>query len=196
MAQSNPFMDAMKQEIQRGMDSLKIKKMLSPSFISYSISDANSLQIKAILGAIVLSQERPIRMFENRVLVGEKGKTNENYLDENNMWSWTRLSNNIPFSNNKNDIRRALWLLTDNNYKNAITNYEAKISALSQQSLTEEEKQLLDFCTVSKSEIVIPYQSIMINKTEMESIRHPGRDGFSLRPEHLPYHFSLLYSKI
>ncbi|MFC1732785.1 metallopeptidase TldD-related protein [candidate division KSB1 bacterium] len=182
IAQNNVFIEAMKQEIQRGMDSLKIEEMLSPSFISYSISDANSLQIKAILGAIVLSQERPIRKFENRVLVGENGKTNENYLDENNMWSWNRLSNNIPFSNDKDDIRRALWLLTDNNYKNAITNYEAKISALSQQSLTEEEKQMLDFCSVSKSEIVIPYQSVKINKTEMESIARNLSSVFKKHP--------------
>ena len=170
MAQINPFMDAMKQEIQRGMDSLKIEKMLSPEFISYSISDAKALQIEAILGAIVKSEERPIRVFESRVFVGENGITNENYLDENNMWSWSRLSNKIPFSNNKNDIRRALWLLTDNNYKDAITNYEAKISALSQQSLTEEEKQLPDFCTVTKSETLVPYQSFQLNKSQMESL--------------------------
>jgi hypothetical protein len=182
-AQTNPFMDAMKQEIKRGMDSLKIEKMLSPNFISYSISDANTLQIKAILGSIVTSDERPIRQFENRVLVGENGKTNENYLDENNMWAWNRYSNEVPFSNNKNDIRRALWLYTDNNYKNAITNYEAKISALSQQSLTEEEKQLLDFCIVSKSETVVPYQSNKIIKTQFESIARNLSSVFKKYPK-------------
>jgi len=170
LAQNNTFIDAIKIEIQRGMDSLKIEKMLSPKFISYSISDANTLQIEATLGGIIKSEERPIKLFENRVLVGENGKTNENYLDENNMWSWNPYSNEIPFSDNKNDIRRALWLNTDNNYKNAITNYEAKISALSQQSLTIEEKQLLDFCTMPKAEIVVPYQSFQINKAQLENI--------------------------
>lgn len=170
IGQSNPFMDAMKQEIQRGMDSLKIEKMLSPMFISYSISDAKTLYIEAILGGIVKSQERPVRLFENRVLVGENGKTNENYLDENNLWAWSRYSNEIPFSNNINDIRRGLWLLTDNNYKNAITNYEAKISALSQQSLTEEEKLLLDFSATEKSETVVPYQGFQLDKTQMENL--------------------------
>ena len=169
-AQNNPFMDAMNREIKRGMDSLKIEKMLSPLFISYSISDAKTLQIEAILGGIVESQERPVRLFENRVLVGENGITNENYLDENNLWSWSRFDNTIPFSDNINDIRRGLWLLTDNNYKNAITNYEAKISALSQQSLTEEEKQLFDFSAVTKSEKVVPYQRIQLNKSQLESL--------------------------
>jgi len=170
LTQSIPFMDAMNQEIQRGMDSLKIEKMLPPIFISYSISDAKTLQIEAILGGIVKSEERPVRLFENRVLVGENGITNENYLDENNLWSWSPFSNEIPFSNNIRDIRRALWLLTDNNYKNAITNYEAKISALSQQSLTDEEKQLFDFCTVTKSETAVPYQSSQLDKSQMESL--------------------------
>jgi len=169
-AQNNVFLDAIKQEIQRGMDSLKIDKMRSPNFISYTITDAKTIHIRASLGAIVDSDESPIRLFENRVLVGENGKTNENYLDENNMWSWNNYNNDIPFSNDKNDIRRALWLYTDNNYKTAITNYEAKLSALNQQSLTEEEKQLVDFAPATKLEMIIPYQSFQINKTQLENI--------------------------
>ena len=182
MAQTNPMMDAMKQEIQRGMDSLKIEKMLSPKFISYSISDAKALQIEAILGGIIKSEERPIKLFENRVLVGENGKTNENYIDENNMWSWSRFGSEIPFSDDKSAIRRALWLTTDNNYKTAITNYEAKISALNQQSLTAEEKQLLDFCTVTKSEIVVPYQSFQLNKPQMENLARTLSSVFKKYP--------------
>jgi predicted Zn-dependent protease len=170
MAQTAAFMPAMQQEIQRGMDSLKIEKMLSPSFISYSISDAKTIQIKAVLGAIVQSDEKPLRLFESRVTVGEKGKTNENYIDENNMWSWSRYSNEIPFSTDKNAVRRALWLETDNNYKNAITNYEAKVSAMSQQSLTEDEKLLPDFCTAAKKDTTVTYQSILADKTKMESL--------------------------
>ncbi len=169
-SQTNVFMDAIKQEIQRSMDSLKIDKMRSPNFISYTITDAKSIHIRACLGAIIDSDEQPIRLFENRVLVGENGKTNENYIDENNMWSWNDFSNNVPFSNDKNDIRRALWLYTDNNYKTAITNYEAKLSALNQQSLTEEEKQLVDFAPAAKLEMTVPYQSFQINKTQLESI--------------------------
>ncbi len=183
MAQTNPMMDAMKQEIQRGMDSLKIEKMLSPKFISYSISDAKSLQIEAILGGIINSEERPIKLFENRILVGENGKTNENYIDENNMWSWSRFGNEIPFSDDKNAIRRALWLTTDYNYKTAITNYEAKISALNQQSLTVEEKQLLDFCNVTKSEIVVPYQSFPLNKPQMENLARSLSSAFKKYPD-------------
>lgn len=170
IAQRVPLMDAMKREIQRGMDSLKIEKMLSPEFISYSISDARALQIRAVLGAIVQSEERPFRLFENRVLVGQNGKNNEHYLDENNLWAWSRFSNEIPFSEKPDDIRRALWLPTDNNYKDAITNYEAKISALSQQSLSEEEKQLPDFCPESKTETVVPYQRMPFDKNQLEQL--------------------------
>lgn len=182
MAQSNPFSDAMKQEIQRGMDSMKLETMLPPKFISYSISDAKTLQIKAVLGAIVKSEERLFRLFESRVLVGEKGITNENYLDENNMWSWSRLSNEIPFSDNKNDIRRALWLLTDNKYKDAVTNYEAKISALSQQSLSDEEKLLLDFGPATKTQIVVPYMVFTVDKSQMEELARSLSSVFKKYP--------------
>ena len=164
------------------MDSLIIEKMLRPMFISYSICDAKTLQIEAILGGLVKSQERPIRVFENRVLVGENGRTNENYLDENMLWTYSSSSNSVPFSNNINDIRRALWLVTDNNYKKAITNYEAKMSALSQQSLTEEEMQLLDFSPVSKSEVVVPYKSIALVKSEMENLARNLSSVFTKYP--------------
>lgn len=170
IAQTNIFMDALKQEIKRGMDSLKIEKMRSPSFISYTVTDAKTIHIRASLGAIIDSDEKPFRLFNNRILVGENGKTNENYLDENNMWSWNEFDNSIPFSNDKNDIRRALWLTTDYNYKTAITNYEAKLSALNQQSLTEEEKQLVDFAPAAKMEMTVPYQSFQINKNQLENI--------------------------
>lgn len=183
LAQDNSFIPAMKQEIIRSMDSMKIEKMLPPQFISYSISDANTLQIEAVLGGIVLSDERPLRLFENRVLVGENGKTNENYIDENNMWTWSRLGDEIPFSNNKNDIRRALWLKTDENYKNAITNYEAKISALNQQSLTEEEKNLSDFSSENKSSVVVPYTSFKINKTQLETLAKNLSSVFKKYPD-------------
>jgi len=169
-AQNNPFTDAMKQELKRSMDSLRIDKMLPPNFISYSIVDAKTLQIEAVLGGIVKSEERPFRSFENRLTVGENGKTNENFLDLNNMWSWSRYGNEIPFSDNKDDIRRALWLVTDNNYKNAITVFKAKMSAISQQGLTNEEKQLEDFCSADRTELFSPYTSCVINKAQLEGL--------------------------
>ena len=41
---------------------------------------------------------------------------------------------------------------------------------MSQQSLTDEEKQLLDFSAVTKSETVVPYQSFQLNGSQMESL--------------------------
>jgi len=170
MSQIDQISEAMKREIKRGIDSLRIEKMLPPAFISYSISDTRTIEIKSSLGAIIKSEEQPFRLFENRVLVGENGKTNENYLDENTLWYWNRNSNEIPLTGGADDIRRALWLATDNNYKNAVTNYEAKISALSQQSFLEEDKNILDFSSVPKSESIVPYQSFEINKLKLEKL--------------------------
>lgn len=182
-AQNSMFIDAMKQEIKRGMDSLKIDKMLSPNFISYSISDAKTIEIESSLGAILLSEELPYRLFENRLLVGENGKTNENYIDENNLWSSNYLSNRVPFSDNTNDIRRALWLTTDYKYKSAITNYEAKISALKQQNLSAEEKSLVDFSNVAISQTVIPSKSSVFSKTQLENLARTLSVIFKRFPE-------------
>ncbi|MBU4485384.1 MAG: hypothetical protein KKD38_00510 [Candidatus Delongbacteria bacterium] len=181
-SQNDPISDAMKREIQRGIDSLRIEKMLPPSFISYSISDARTLQIKSTLGSLILSEEQPFRTFSNRILVGENGKTNENYLDENTLWYWNRNSNEVPLTGGSDDIRRSLWLATDNNFKNAVTNYEAKISALSQQSFSDEEKNIHDFSPSPKNESLVPYQSYEINKLKLEKLSRALSSVFKKYP--------------
>ena len=169
-AQSNIFIDAMNEEIQRCMAGLKLDKMQSPKFISYTVIDTRIVEINSVLGNLTLSRERDYRTFNDRILVGEGNLTNENYIDENNMWSWNNVNNELPITGGKDDFRRALWLKTDFDYKNAVTNYEAKISAINMQNLTEEEKSIPDFAKASKVELTVPYVKMNYDMTKLESL--------------------------
>jgi hypothetical protein len=164
------YVAAMQEEVQRGLEGLIIDRMLPPGFISYHIVDAGTLQVSAVLGGIVRSQERRIVKFDNRTLILKDGVSNENFLDLDNMGSWSRYENNIPVSGSIDDVRRALWLVTDENYKNALSTYESKISALRQQSLSQQERDLPDFLPATREEIVIPYKPMSFNKDRLEEL--------------------------
>jgi predicted Zn-dependent protease len=164
------YIEAMQEEVQRGLDGLILDRMLPPGFISYHIVDANTIHIASVLGGVVRSQERRIVKFDNRLLILKDGVSNENFLDLDNMGSWSRYENNIPVTGSKDDVRRALWLVTDDNYKNALTNYESKISAIRQQSLSHADRELPDFLPATKEEIIVPYHSMNIDKERLEDL--------------------------
>jgi len=183
VAQDNVIGKAIQNEISRAMDSLKLENMLPPSFISYNVSDAKAIHIKASLGAIISSELMPFRLFENRIQVGSKGKNNENFVDESQLWSWSRIRSDMPLTGGESDIRRALWLRTDKNYKDALSAYEAKLSAIRQQNLPEEEKNLPDFTMAPTSEKIIPYTPINIDSKSLENLARTLSGVFKTYPD-------------
>jgi predicted Zn-dependent protease len=178
-AQENIYMQAMQEEVQRGMEGLILDRMLPPGFISYHIVDANILHVGSVLGGIVRSQERRLLKFDNRTLVINEGTSNENFLDMDNLWSWSRQDDNIPITGSTDDVRRALWLATDNNYKTALSTYESKLSAMRQQNLSPEERALTDFLPAEKQEITIPYKAMDINKNQLENLTATASSVFA-----------------
>ncbi len=178
-SQDNIYIQAMQEEVQRGIEGLILDRMLPPGFISYHIVDANTLQVRSVLGGIVRSQERRLVKFDNRTLVINDGISNENYLDLDNLWMWSSQDDNIPKTGGKDDVRRALWLATDNNYKAALSILESKLSAMRQQNLSPEERALTDFLPASKQEIIIPYKVMDINKNHLESLASAASAVFS-----------------
>lgn len=182
-AQTDIFMSAMNKEIKRSMDSLKLENMQKPVYISYTISNAHTLQIKASLGAIIKSNETQICQFNNRVLVGENGKTNENYVDLSNLWSYNYFNKNVPINGSETDVRRSFWLTTDDNYKTAVTNYEAKMAALSKQSFSDEDLSLGDFGPASKCTLRVPYSPLNYQKSDIEKTAKELSSVFLRFPE-------------
>jgi predicted Zn-dependent protease len=169
-ARDDIYMQAMQEEVQRAMEGLILDRMLPPGFISYHVVDASTLQISAVLGGIVSSRERRIIKFDNRTMILRDGISSENFIDLDNLGSWSRHENNIPVTGSKDDVRRALWLVTDDNYKKALNTYESKISALRQQSLSQEERELPDFLPAESQEVIIPYQAMSIDKDQLENL--------------------------
>ncbi len=113
---------AMKEELNRSRQKLRLDTYESPYFISYQIKDNTYYSIKGKYGAIVASdKERTRRLFVD-VRVG-------NYDFDNSITgksggglsfhdaSFVRVDNNIDA------IRAVLWRATDYDYKQALTQY-------------------------------------------------------------------------
>lgn len=166
------IMRAMKDELARNMERLKLENLERPFFISYTISDARTMEVTATLGAVVQSSENHIRNHNVRVMVGDYSRNDENFRDISGGFRSTMLgaSARIPLEDDYDGIRRALWIATDNVYKRASEQYERKIAALEQQSLSAEEAELEDFSRAPVVEYTAPPRTFKMNQNEWEEI--------------------------
>ena len=164
---------AMQEEINRNMENLKLDKLKSPYYLSYLISDANLFSVEAQLGALVRTFEKPARNQETFVLVGSHQRNNLNFINENKLFGWYGGSSfSIPMTleNNYDAIRRSLWVDTDAKYKEAAELIEAKLAAMNQQNIPEEERNLNDFSAISSINKIIQSPKITFDKSKIEKL--------------------------
>lgn len=138
---------AMKDELTRNMNHLRIENLAEPFFINYTIRNGKIFEVKAKLGSIISSDEFPIRNWNSRVMVGGYQMSDENFFDINSLYSSSGGTNyaNIPRDNDYDGIRRTLWLATDNIYKKAAEQFERKKASMKQHSIAKEIATLPDF---------------------------------------------------
>lgn len=163
------ILKAMRDELKRNMNNLALEDLKRPFFISYDISDAKVLAIKSSLGALVSSEQLPVRRHNVRVLVGDYSLDNENFFNLNA--SLERYgSETIPLDDDYLGIRRALWLATDLSYKSAAETYQAKVSAIQQQNLSEDIANLPDFAKAQKLIKYLDARRLNFDKAKWEQV--------------------------
>jgi len=172
---------AMQDEMNRNMSNLKIEKLKSPYFISYLITDANLYSVEAQLGVLVKTIDKPLRNQETTVLVGNHQRNNLNFINENSLFRWSRGGFTIPMSleNNYDAVRRTLWVETDVQYKDAAELVEAKLAAMNQQNIPDEERNLADFSSVPPMNKIVPSPKITFDKDKIETLTKALSSVFS-----------------
>jgi len=129
------ILQALRDELERSMDSLYIETLPKPYYIEYSLKVTNTYRIKAFLGSILDSTQKKTATVSVKVRVGDYKLDNSNYLD----FSFSFLfggfteegsTRNIPIDFDYYTLRRELWLATDFAYKNAAKTYSQKIAVL------------------------------------------------------------------
>ena len=173
-------MNAMHDELNRNMNELVYENYNKPFFIAYTIADVEEMYVSATLGALVSSNENKNRTWFARVMVGDYEINDENYQDYNNI-EGNEIDMPLPVEYDYYGIRRNLWAVTNRIYKLASLSYKNKISALTQNNLSDTSLQIPDF---AKTEIINIYEPDIKINFKKENFEKLAKDISSIYKEY------------
>lgn len=124
-AEKDPVLNAMLQELDRSMSKLQLKGFVKPYFIQYRIEDVDGYTTNAEFGASEGSTRLRERVARATVRVGDYKTDNSGMRGEGSA-ALASLDDD-PIA-----LRSALWMATDQAYKNALAAYAQKQAALKQ----------------------------------------------------------------
>ncbi len=171
---------AMGDELQRNMDSLSIRNWEKPFFIQYAMQEGRLFQVQATMGAITGVNEFPVSSMSAQVLVGNYQLANIN-LSNTDYRSGTR-GDMAPLDENYDEIRRRLWLLSDNVYKSAIEEYSNKMTSIRQLNLPPDVLELPDFTKLSAVSYYGTAKELIYHKDYWEKIARDCSAVFNKYP--------------
>jgi len=126
-ADRDEVQSAMTSEMNRSMERLKIEDYESPYFVAYRIKDTREINITGKFGAITRSATSRDRQAGVEVRVGDYEFDNHANVDSQNFrFDSFNPSNLAPLGPDVPAIRGVFWQLTDQAYKQALSNYQAK----------------------------------------------------------------------
>jgi predicted Zn-dependent protease len=116
------LLDAMTTELHRAFTSLGKQgdsKQLPPYFLSYSVSDASAVAIRAQYGALVDSSANRVRVADVQVRLGDAKLDNTHGAHRGSAVN----SLQLPLTDDHEALGRSLWLATNTGYGTALDNY-------------------------------------------------------------------------
>jgi predicted Zn-dependent protease len=132
------LLDAMTTELHRAFTSLGKQgddKQLPPYFLSYAVSDASFVAIRAQYGALVDSSASQVRVADVQVRLGSPKLDNTHGTHRGSAVN----SMQLPLTDDRVALERTLWLATNAGYGTALDNYlrvktEAEVRAKEEDS--------------------------------------------------------------
>jgi len=121
----DPLLVALKIELARSKEKLKLENEKRPYFIEYTVTASQSYNAEAVFGAMRREGESRVRFLRAVVRVGD-------YKLDSNQGRGDGASELIPLDDDPIAIRQQVWLATDAAYKQAIESLTAKQARLKQ----------------------------------------------------------------
>ena len=128
-AQGSVLMRALRDELSRSMEALHMGDVEGPFFLAYRVDETEKRGATAAFGGVSEITDSKARALTVELRVGEPALDNSNYLGPRIRWFYPEL----PLDNDYRELRRHLWLATDEAYKNALETLTAKRAALQSQ---------------------------------------------------------------
>ena len=154
LAQEQPILTAMQDELQRSMTGLRIDGQPAPYYIAYQLDDVSTRRLTARLGEVADDSSFRSRTLRVEVRVGDYT------FDSSRFVSLDRAAGVVageslaaPLEDDYNVMRRQIWLLTDAAYKRAVGVFARKKAAFQNRSAGE---SIPDFSKATPVERVQP----------------------------------------
>lgn len=180
----NTIERAMSDELARAKSDLKLKGLIDPFFISYTVGDQQKLEIAASNGSLTRSDETHNRRESVRLLVNNYQFNDENFSDNTGFFSFSSAPDNtLPLDDDYAGIRRVLWLSTDDLFKSANESFTKKKAALEHKQLSPELKNLPDFSAAPGIQISQSPAEVHYDRSELERMVKNASAAFALFSE-------------
>ncbi len=123
------IMQAMTDELNRSMHSLKLENQPSPYYIRYQLRETDTFHVETSQGALIAKNRIQARDLDIDLRVG-------NYkLDSSE--EFQRTFSGVTIDDDYDAIRRDIWENTDIAYKRAVEDYHKKIASIKEQVMRD-----------------------------------------------------------
>ena len=126
--------EAMRDELDRSMQSLSMEDMEKPYFLAYRVDEVQGFRVSARFGALESRSPSIRRTLTVELRVGSPRFDNTNFLFSNYRSGG---STSLPLDDDYHELRRQIWLATDFAYKSAHRALANKRAALQNRSREE-----------------------------------------------------------
>jgi TldD protein len=188
-AVTNAVLDKIAEEMNRDMKELEIPGAPKPYSISYKITEVDVNDVAASLGQTTSKRNRHFVNLEARVRVGSPKLDNGNFVVPEAAEIDGTSAINLPLEFDERIARRSTWLVTDQAYKEALIQLNAKIEARKAGGTLRpsEVPAWTDTKPVVSEEPVLvpPLESVDDLETRAKAISATLRDQAGLRESHV-----------
>jgi len=157
--QGDPLLEALLTELDRSKAQLKMDQVQAPYYIEYRVNDVDEFSAEAAFGAVRESDRSRLRVLRVVVRIGD-------YKQDSFYGQGIGSASILPLDNDPIALRRQIWLLTDEAYKNAADAYAEKLSALKQ--FTPDPNPVEDFAHAPVVSAVGETVSIKVDQNEWD----------------------------
>jgi TldD protein len=124
-AKGDPLLEALLTELDRSVATLKMDQVQRPYYLEYRVHEVEEYNTEAAFGALREDQRTHVRVLRVVVRLG-------NYKQDSFYNQGLGTASILTTDNDSVALRRQIWLLTDEAYKEAADAYAEKLSSLKQ----------------------------------------------------------------
>ena len=162
--ENDPILYAMKDELDRSMNQLKMDNTQKPYYIGYTISDRSRFSAFGTLGALLYSGTSRQRLLKVDLRVGDYQFDNSGSRRD---WGSYQDGDFVVIEDNYKAIRHRIWLKTDDAYKQAVETLAEKHAQL--KNLVQSES-FPDFTKAEPIRLIEPRKEISIDQKRWENL--------------------------